>query len=122
MLKHKASLTPEQIAENEKKSAVRDPKDMPPMQVQHITKESLSNIPYMMRPQKQANDGFENTDVVNTYKDPSQRVIIDKSTIDKQIDLRNQYKEQVFRPGHNQPTKTLEELAEEEYTDAMQRK
>lgn len=31
MLKHKASLTPEQVAENERKSAVRDPKDLPPM-------------------------------------------------------------------------------------------
>ena len=122
MLKHKASLTPEQIAENEKKSAKMDPRDMPKMQVQHITKESLSNIPYLMRPQQQSNDGFDNSDVVNTYKDPNQRVIIDKSTIDKQIDLRTQYKEQVFRPGHNQPTKTLEELAEEEYADAMARK
>jgi len=27
----------------------------------------------------------------------------------------------VFRPGHNLPTKTLEELAEEEYHDAMHR-
>lgn len=50
MLKHKASLTPEQIAENERVSAIRDPKDLPPMQVQQITKESLSKIPYMMRP------------------------------------------------------------------------
>lgn len=90
------------------------------MQVQRITKESLSKIPYMMRPQS---EGFENSDsVVNTYKDPNQRVVIDKSTVDKQIDLRTQYQEQVFRPGHNQPTKTLEELAEEEYADAMARK
>lgn len=28
----------------------------------------------------------------------------------------------MFRPGHNQPTKTLDELAEEEYADAMARK
>jgi uncharacterized protein YbcC (UPF0753/DUF2309 family) len=27
----------------------------------------------------------------------------------------------VFRPGHNLPTKSLEELAEEEYQDAMRR-
>ena len=50
MLKHKASLTPKQIAENERVSAIRDTKDLPPMQVQQITKESLSKIPYMMRP------------------------------------------------------------------------
>jgi len=30
-------------------------------------------------------------------------------------------KEQVFRPGWNLPTKTLDELAEEEYADAMRR-
>lgn len=81
MLKHKASLTPEQIAENERKSAMQDPKDMPPMQVQHITKESLSKVPYMMRPQQ---DSFADSDnIVNTYKDPNQRVVIDQSTIDK---------------------------------------
>ena len=27
----------------------------------------------------------------------------------------------MFKPGHNLPTKTLEELAEEEYADAMGR-
>ena len=37
------------------------------------------------------------------------------------MDLRQQYKDQVFRPGHNMPTKTLEQLAEEEYADAMGR-
>jgi hypothetical protein len=31
MLKHQASLTTEQIADNEKKSAPRDPKDLPPL-------------------------------------------------------------------------------------------
>ena len=121
MLKHKASLTAEQVAENERKSAVRDPKDLPPMQVQHITKESLSKMPYMMRPQQP--DPFADGDaIVNTYKDPQERVVVDQSTVDKQIDLRNQYQNQVFRPGHNLPTKSLEELADEEYADAMARK
>ena len=44
-------------------------------------------MPYMMRPQSDDLDGG----VVNTYKDPQQRVIIDKSTVDKQIDLKMQY-------------------------------
>jgi len=57
---------------------------LPPLQVQHITKESLNKMPYMMRPQT---DDLEGS-VVNTYKDPKERVIIDKSTIDKQIDIR----------------------------------
>ena len=46
---------------------------------------------------------------------------IHKDTIDQLVDVRQQYKNQVFRPGHNLPTKTLEELAEEEYQDAMRR-
>lgn len=41
----------------------------------------------MMRPQSDDLDA----NVVNTYKDPLQRVVIDKSTVDKQIDLKNQY-------------------------------
>ena len=47
-------------------------------------------MPYMMRPQSESLDGG---DVVKTYQDPQQRVIIDKSTIDKQIDLKQQYQE-----------------------------
>jgi len=38
------------------------------------------------------------------------------------VDIRNQYKNQVFKPGHNMPTRSLEDLAEEEYADAMGRK
>ena len=37
------------------------------------------------------------------------------------MDLRQQYKEQVFRPGHNQPTMSLEEFAEMEVAEAMER-
>jgi hypothetical protein len=37
------------------------------------------------------------------------------------INLRDQYKEQVFRPGHNMPTMSLDELAEIEMADAMER-
>ena len=46
---------------------------------------------------------------------------VHKDTIDELIDVRQQYKNQVFKPGHNMPTKTLEALAEEEYADAMMR-
>jgi hypothetical protein len=48
-------------------------------------------------------------------------VVIQKDTIDERISMQQQYKNQVFKPGHNMPTKTLEALAEEEYADAMMR-
>ena len=35
--------------------------------------------------------------------------------------MRQQYQNQVFRAGHNLPTKSLEELAEEELADALER-
>jgi len=37
------------------------------------------------------------------------------------VDVRAQYAKQVFRPGHNLPTKTLEELGDEEMADALDR-
>lgn len=46
---------------------------------------------------------------------------IHKDTIDQIIDVRQQYKDQVFRPGHNMPTMSLEELADNEMEDAMRR-
>ena len=73
IFKHKATLSPEQIAANEKKSLKPEPGSMPPMQYQTITKESLSQIPYMMRP---AALGDEGGSVVNEFKDPNQRVVI----------------------------------------------
>lgn len=59
--------------------------------------------------------------IVNAYQDKTQRMEIHKDTVDQMIDLRQQYKDQVFRPGHLMPTKTLEELAEEELADALHR-
>lgn len=59
--------------------------------------------------------------IVNAYQDKSNRMEIHKDTIDQMVDLRQQYKDQVFRPGHNMPTKTLEQLADEEMADAMAR-
>ena len=57
--------------------------------------------------------------IVQEYQDKTQRMDIHKDTIDQIVDIRQQYKNQVFRPGHNMPTKTLDELAEEEMADAM---
>lgn len=59
--------------------------------------------------------------IVNEYQDKTQRMEIHKDTIDQMIDIKQQYRDQVFRPGHNMPTKTLEQLADEEMADAMRR-
>lgn len=75
-------------------------------------------MPYMMRPKNELDLGGA---IINEYKDETQRMNIHKDTVDQIIDLRQQYKNQVFRPGHNMPTKTLEELAEEEMEDALRR-
>ena len=121
LLKHQASLSQEQIAKNKAMSQKPEPGSLPPLQLQTITREMVENIgkkPYMMRPVAQDDDGES---IVKTYKDPEQRVIIQKDTVDGRIDERQQYKDQVFRPGWNLPTKTLDELAQEEMEDALER-
>jgi len=42
MLKHAASLTPEQRAQNDKRSKAPEPGSLPPLQMHTITKESLN--------------------------------------------------------------------------------
>lgn len=42
MLKHRASLTPEQVAANDQRSKAPTPGSMPPLQMHTITKESLN--------------------------------------------------------------------------------
>ena len=71
-----------------------------------------------MRPSDVEDDG---TGIVQEYRDVGQRMNIHKETIDQIMDVRQQFKDQVFRPGHNMPTKSLEALADEEYEDAMRR-
>lgn len=71
-----------------------------------------------MRP---ATTPFGEQGVVAEYQDPNQRVEIHKDTVDEQFSLRDQYKNQVFKPGHNMPTRSLDDLADEEYADAMGR-
>lgn len=95
-----------------------EPGSLPPLQMHTITKESLNKVPYLMRP---ATEAFGEQGVVNEYQDPNHRVEIHQDTIDERVDIRAQYKNQVFKPGHNMPTMSLEELAEIEYADAMER-
>ena len=116
ILKHQASLTPEQIEQDRKRSE-KPQGELPPLQMKTITKESLNEMPYLMRPVSEP----LTQGIVNEYQDPQQRVVVHQDTADERVDLRQQYKNQVFRPGHNMPTKSLEQLAEEEMQDAMAR-
>ena len=99
-----------------------EPGSLPPLQLQTITKDMVDNMgkgdPYMMRPLARDDDGES---IVKSYNDPQQRITIQKDTIDGRVDQRQQYKNQVFKAGWNLPTKTLEELGDEEYADAMRR-
>ena len=72
-----------------------------------------------MRPTNVNDDNALN--IVQEYQDPTQKTYIHSDTVDQRISLRDQYKNQVFKPGHNMPTKTLEQLAEEEMADALRR-
>jgi len=88
ILKHQATLTKEQIESNQKKSAKPEPGSLPPMQYQHITKESLQKTPYLMRPQ---NEMDFDQGVVQQYQDPNQRVVVQQETVDQRVDLKSQY-------------------------------
>lgn len=41
--------------------------------------------------------------------------------INDRMNLKNQYQQQVFQPGHNLPTMSLEEFADQEMADALER-
>jgi len=49
------------------------------------------------------------------------RIVVQNESIDQRLNLRDQYRQQVFQPGHNMPTMSLEELADIEMEDAMRR-
>ena len=46
---------------------------------------------------------------------------MNKETVDGRINERAQYEEQVFRQGHNLPTMSIEDLAQMEMEDALER-
>jgi hypothetical protein len=73
MLKHAATLTPEQRAANDNRSKEPAPGSLPPLQMHTITKESLNKTPYLMRP---ATMPVGEQGVVNEYQDPNHRVEI----------------------------------------------
>ena len=68
-----------------------------------------------------------NAPVVNQYKDPYgatkkiERIQVQQDDVNDRITLRDQYKQQVFQPSHNLPTMSLDELADKEVKEAMER-
>lgn len=65
--------------------------------------------------------------MASVYRDPLQaikpvdRIIVQQDDVNDRINLVNQYKQQVFQPGHNLPTMSIEELADMEVADALDR-
>ena len=54
------------------------------------------------------------------YK-PIERIQVRNEDVNDRMNLKSQYQKQVFQPGHNLPTMSLEEFADMELADAMER-
>jgi len=54
------------------------------------------------------------------YK-PIDRIYVQNEDINDRMTLKAQYQKQVFQPGHNLPTMSLEELGDRELEDALGR-
>jgi len=92
---------------------------MPKLKTHFIGPDDVKNLPYLMNAgeaQMTQNSG----QVVNTYVDPLQaikpveRVVVQQDDVNDRMNLRSQYQQQVFQPGHNLPTMSLEEFADRE--------
>ncbi|CDW90728.1 c2 domain containing protein [Stylonychia lemnae] len=83
-----------------------------PMKVVHIPEDS----PYLL---SQRADGSISADQSNP--DQFQKIYVQKDIVEQQMNLRGQYQNQVFKPGHILPTMSIEELADMEVADALER-
>lgn len=112
MLQHASQLTPQELAENEARSAQIPRDQMKPLQVTHIGPDDIKKLPYMVRPKDDSHEPESN--IVKEYIDPMQkykpieRINVRNEDINDRMTLRNQYEKQVFQPGHNLPTMSLE--------------
>ena len=73
-------------------------------------------MPYLL---SQNRDGSQVADLTNP--DQFQKLYVQQDTVDQRIHAREQYKNQVFKPGHIMPTMSIEELADMELADALER-
>ena len=88
--------------------------------------DDIKKLPYMVRPaggeenQPESNVVKEYIDPMRKYK-PIDRIQVRNEDVNDRMNLKSQYQQQVFQPGHNLPTMSLEELAEQELADALER-
>ena len=68
---------------------------------------------------QQNRDGSATFDPSNP--DAFQKRFIQRDTVDQRMNLKEQYHNQVFKPGHILPTMSIEELAEQEVAGALER-
>eukprot|EP00347_Sterkiella_histriomuscorum_P001695 403371033 len=85
-----------------------------PMTVVHIPKKDDS--PYLL---SQRADGSISADLSNP--DQFQKIYVQKDIVEQSMNMREQYQNQVFKPGHILPTMSIEELADMELADALDR-
>ena len=64
-------------------------------------------------------DGSANADPTNMSE--YQKIIVQDQNVDQRMNIREQYKNQVFKPGHILPTMSIEELADMELAGALER-
>ncbi len=127
---HAASLSQEQIAANLAASAQIPRSEMKPLEVTHIGPEDIKRcphiqqLPYLVSPQSgmdlESNVIQEYIDPMRKYK-PIDQIFVRNEDINDRMTLRSQYQKQVFQPGHNLPTMSIEELADMEVADALAR-
>ena len=79
-----------------------------PLAQQMITQQQLENP-----------DGSVAFDPTNS--DIFQKQYVQKQTVDQRMNIKSQYYNQVFKPGHILPTMSIEELAEQEVAGALER-
>lgn len=102
-----------------------------PLQTFHIPKGALDGMSYMFGDNSAVSEAQNEmpvtsnfgSGVVKTYEQTGQRVAVDTSgaTLQDRMSIRQQYQAQVFQPHWNQPTMSLEEFADREMADAMER-
>ena len=98
MLQHAASLTPQQLSENEARSAPVSRENMPPLQVTHIGPEDIKKLPYMVQPaggaqaEPESNVVQEYIDPMRKYK-PIDRIQVRDDDINDRMNIRSQYQQ-----------------------------
>jgi len=137
VLKHRAGLSADQIAENERRSA--KPENPQQINAQFFGPGDVDSIPMLfgqnavqlptVQEEKTLCEKHKQEMLREIkYGDPAlglqkniERIVVQHDDINDRTELRNQYKQQVFQPHFELPTMTLEEFADMEVEDALDR-